>query len=378
MSSEAGEKKFELSAKRREELRKEGNIPRSHDISTTASLAVGLGMLLWGGGALIGYLRETMTRSFAEIGQSNLTLTPQVVGSVFSSGPWLWMTIFLSAIALAVVVTQLVQTGFNIPDDPFRIKFEYVNPIAGLKKLFSLNRLLQTVQSLFKLIVVTAFAWMAIRSLASSAVFVRPVNLDELGKIYVDVGWSLGWRIIMVLVVLAGADYLWQWWKFNRDNRMTFEEVKEERRSMEASPEVIKKRRLMARRVSMRRMLEDMQDATIVITNPTHYAVALKYRRGETEAPIIVAKGIRRSALRIKELAYDLRIAVREDRPLARGLYKHGRVGQPIPPIFYQGVAVILATLYRQGFRASEMYDRPGREEVETAEDSEIWNQEND
>ena len=146
---------------------------------------------------------------------------------------------------------------------------------------------------------------------------------------------------------------------------------------MEASPEVIKKRRLMARKVSMRRMLENMKDATIVVTNPTHYAVALKYRRGETEVPIVVAKGMRLSALRIKERAYDLRIAVREDKPLARGLYKYGRIDQPIPAIFYQGVAIILASLYRQGFIASEAYtSRPG--ELTDAERAELFNEEND
>jgi flagellar biosynthetic protein FlhB len=120
-------------------------------------------------------------------------------------------------------------------------------------------------------------------------------------------------------------------------------------------------------------MLENMQEATIVVTNPTHYAVALKYRRGLDPVPIVVAKGIRMSALRIKERAYDLRIAVREDRPLARGLYKYGKIDQPIPSIFYQGVAVILASLYRKGFQAS---DRPTKLTQDDHDD--ILNQEND
>jgi flagellar biosynthetic protein FlhB len=114
------------------------------------------------------------------------------------------------------------------------------------------------------------------------------------------------------------------------------------------------------------------------VTNPTHYAVALKYRRGETEVPIVVAKGIRMSALRIKERAYDLRIAVREDKPLARGLYKYGRIDQPIPAIFYQGVAIILAALYRQGFHTSEAYTRPAQTELSDAEHDELFNEEND
>jgi flagellar biosynthetic protein FlhB len=338
---------------------------------------MGLGMLTLGGGLLIHYLQEVMTNSFMQVGRSTESLTPQTVGTTLSSGLWMWVGIFAGSIALTVLVTQIAQVGINFADDAFSFKFEKLNPLSGFGNIFSLNRLTQTGQSLAKLAVVTAFAYLALNDIQNSAVFQRPVSLQELGKIYTDVAWSLGWRIIMVLGALAAADYLWQLWKFNRDHRMTLEEVKEERRSMEASPEVIKKRRLMARKVSMRRMLENMKDATIVVTNPTHYAVALKYRRGETEVPIVVAKGMRLSALRIKERAYDLRIAVREDKPLARGLYKYGRIDQPIPAIFYQGVAIILASLYRQGFIASEAYtSRPG--ELTDAERAELFNEEND
>ncbi len=375
MSEDGGDKKFELSAQRREKLRQEGNIPRSHDISTTLILAIGLGMLVWGGGVLVGFLREMMVKSFGQIGQSSLSLTPQTVGSVFANGLWLWLAIFTGAIAAGVAISQVAQVGLNVMDDAIGFKFDRINPLAGFTRLFSLNRLVQTGQSLIKLGMVTAFAYLALKEIQGSAVFSRPVSLEELAATYRNVAWSLGWRVIMVLLVLAGADYFYQFWKFNHDNRMTFEEMKEERRSGEASPEVIKKRRMMGRRLSMRRMLEDMSEATIVVTNPTHFAVALKYRRGETEAPIIVAKGTRRSALRIKEHAYDLRIAVRENKPLAQGLYKYGKVGQPIPPIFYQGVAVILASLYKQGFRPSDNEPRP---ESEMSHDDEIWNKEND
>ena len=359
MSDQAGDKKFELSDKRRQQLRQEGNIPRSHDVSTTTILATGLCILTCGGGLMINYLREIMTNSFLQVGQSGRVVTPQNVGTVFTSGLWLWIGFFAGAIFLAVLVTQIAQVGLNFADDAFSPKFEKLNPLTGLQGIFSLNRLTQTGQSVVKLGVVTGFAYLALKDIQTSPVFSRPVSLDELGKVYVDIGWSLGWRIVMVLGGLAAADFGWQRWKFAYDHRMTLEEVKEERKSMEASPEVIKKRRLLGRKHSMRRMLENMKEATIVVTNPTHYAVALKYRRGETDVPIVVAKGMRLSALRIKERAYDLRIAVREDKPLARGLYKYAKIDQPIPSIFYQGVAVILASLYRQGFHASEAYMRP-------------------
>ncbi len=375
--SEAGEKKFELSAKRREKLRQEGSIPKSHDVTTTTTLGVGLAMMVWGGGMVVGYLREVMRNAFVEVGQAGHGVTPQTVGGLFSSSLWMWIGLFLIVMAAAVFISQVAQVGLNIGDEVLTVKLEKLNPLAGLKQIFSVNRLTQTGQNLIKLGVISAFAYLALQEFRDSPVFARPVSLDEMGKVYTDVAWTLGWRIVMVLGAMAAGDFLWQRWKFNYDNRMTFEEVKEERRSNEASPEVIKKRRMMARKVSMRRMLENMKDATIVVTNPTHYAVALKYKRGVTDAPIIVAKGIRGNALRIKALAYDLRIAVREDRPLARGLYKYGKVDQPIPAIFYQGVATILAALYKQGFQASENYARPAVAAA-GADTDEIWNTEND
>jgi flagellar biosynthesis protein FlhB len=375
--SEAGEKKFELSAKRREKLRQEGSIPKSHDVTTTTTLGVGLAMMVWGGGMVVGYLREVMRNAFVEVGQAGHGVTPQTVGGLFSSSLWMWIGLFLIVMAAAVFISQVAQVGLNIGDEVLTLKLEKLNPLAGLKQIFSVNRLTQTGQNLIKLGVISGFAYLALQEFRDSPVFARPVSLAEMGKVYTDVAWTLGWRIVMVLGAMAAGDFLWQRWKFNHDNRMTFEEVKEERRSNEASPEVIKKRRMMARKVSMRRMLENMKDATIVVTNPTHYAVALKYKRGVTDAPIIVAKGIRGNALRIKALAYDLRIAVREDRPLARGLYKYGKVDQPIPAIFYQGVATILAALYKQGFHASENYARPAVAAAD-ADTDEIWNTEND
>lgn len=377
MSAEGGDKKYDLSQKRRDQLRKEGTIPKSLDVSTTTILAVGLGMLICGGGLLIQYLREVMSNSFLEVGRTGLSLTPQTVGTVVNSGLWLWVAFFLGAIALAVFVTQVAQVGINFADDPFSFKFEKLNPLAGFKSIFSLNRLTQTGQSVVKLAVVSSFAYLALTDIQQSVVFSRPVSLNELGKVYVDVAWSLGWRIVLALAALAAADYGWQMWKFAYDHKMTLQEVKDEQRSQEASPEIIKKRRMMARKVSMRRMMENLKDATIVVTNPTHYAVALKYRRGETEVPIVVAKGIRANALRIKAAAYDLRIAVREDRPLARGLYKYGKIDQPIPAIFYQGVAVILASLYRQGFGASDAYSRQPAK-LSQDELDEIFNEDND
>jgi flagellar biosynthesis protein FlhB len=373
MSDQAGEKKFDLTERRRKQLREEGVVPKSVDVSTTLTLAVSLGILVLGGGILIQYLRDVMANSLQQLGRASTSLSTQQVGSVFTTGLWLWLAIFVGAIALVVFVSQVAQVGIAFADDAFAFKFEKLNPVENLQNLFSLNKLTLAGQNLAKLVVIASFAWMAIQEIQHSAVFARPVSIYELGAEYVNVAWSFGWRIIAALVALAVVDLVWQHWKFNRDHRMTFEDMKEERRSQEMSPEFIKKRRLSHRKVSMRRMLENLKDATIVVTNPTHYAVALRYRRGVDEVPVVLAKGIRKSALRIKEAAYDLRIPVRENKPLAQGLYKYGRVDQPIPAIFYQGVAIILASLFKQGFVTTDPNPYLSKAEL-----NEIMNQDND
>ena len=353
MSDEAGEKKFDLSDRRRQKLREEGIMPKSTDVSTMLTLAVGLGILVMSGGMLIEHLRTIMASSFVQIAHPSSDLPAEQLGSVFHTGLWLWIALFVIAIAVAVFVSQAVQVGLTFADDAFSFKFERFNPVSGLKNLFSVNKLTSFGQNAVKLGVIGSFAWMAMKDIQESPVFQRPVSLDELGAAYVTVAWSFGWRIVAALVALAILDVLWQRWKFSQDHMMTAEEMKEERRSQQMSPEIMKKRRLGHRKVTMRRMLENLKDATIVVTNPTHYAVALRYRRGIDEVPVVLAKGIRKSALRIKEAAYDLRIPVRENVPLARGLYKYGRVDKPIPAIFYQAVAIVLAALFKQGFSTS-------------------------
>jgi len=375
MSDQAGEKKFDLTERRRQQLREEGVMPKSVDVSTTLTLAVGLGMLVMGGGMLIEYLRTIMASSFLQLGHPSTDLATEQVGTVFHTGLWLWIALFVIAIAVVVFASQAVQVGLAFADDALAFKFDKLNPVSGFQNMFNVGKLTSFGQNAVKFAVVASFAWMAMKDIQDSPVFQRPVSLNELGAAYCTVAWSFGWRIVAALVVLALADFLWQRWKFNQDHMMTAEEMKEERRSQEMSPEFIKKRRMTHRKVSMRRMLENLKDATIVVTNPTHYAVALRYRRGIDEVPVVLAKGIRKSALRIKEAAYELRIPVRENVPLARGLYKYGRVDKPIPAIFYQAVAIVLAALFKQGFATTGADPNPFMTKDELRE---IMDQDND
>jgi flagellar biosynthetic protein FlhB len=259
----------------------------------------------------------------------------------------------MGTIALTAIMVNLVQSGpMWIADKLLEQGTSRLNPFTGIKNFFSLRKTVTTAQAILKLSLISVFAYAAVKELQESAVFSRPVNVEELGSFFLLAAWAVGWRVLLALLILGTVDYLYQRWQYEKDNRMSLQDVKEEVKQSEGSVETRRRRRgIMFKMRSMRRQLEDMSSATIVVTNPTHYSVALRYERGVTTTPIVVAKGIRLNALRIRERAAELGVATMENVPLARGLYKHGQVGEPIPPLYYQAVAQILADLFRRGYR---------------------------
>jgi flagellar biosynthetic protein FlhB len=346
------EKELPASGRRRNELRNQGQVIRSVDISNTALLAAGLFGLLAIGQGLAKSLGYIMWSSFSAVGATPRFQEP--VSNFFSQTfqlPFILMVGgFFGLILLASIVSQLFQVGFLVTSEPLNLRPEVMNPVEGLGRLFSIRRTVQLVLMLVKLALISAFVYSAIRELMQEAIFYRMVNIQELAQFIVHTAWSIGWRVILALGIIATIDYLYQRWQFEKDNSMSFQEVKDEFRQTEGSPEVKTRLRTMMRKRSIRRMLEDMQDSTIVITNPTHYAVALRYHKGKMPAPVVVAKGMRLIALRIRARAEELGIPIVENKPLARGLHKHGKVGDPIPIMYYQAVATILVQLLRHGF----------------------------
>lgn len=352
---EGDDKPLPPSAKRLADLRSQGNVPRSMDVNAAILLTTGLAGLLIFGGAMGRKLAEIMAACLSEAGKTAAFKSPYHIFHILGDTELIiMMIIFLSMLAVAAVASQVLQVGIMLTDGPLNPDLEKINPASGIKKLFTLQRTVMAVMALVKLVVIGLFAYAASRELLASDVFIRPVSVQELGGFMLQVLWSVGWRVLLALALIALVDFLYQRWNYAKQNRMSVQDLKEEMKQYEGSPEVKAKQRTMARKFSMRRMLEDMSDATIVVTNPTHYAVALRYQRGKTPAPIMVAKGIRLNALRIKERAIELGVPMMENKPLAQGLFKHGQVGQPIPALYYQAVAILLAQLYKRGYRPVE------------------------
>ena len=251
------------------------------------------------------------------------------------------------ATAFAVVATQVAQGGWNVATEGLQPKFDRLNPVAGFKK-FGLKK--GGVQTLKATLVVSAVVWLSYpfvtRLLASSQQLTLMPIVSSAGLVWGDMR-SLMWKTVVLFVVLGAADYLWQKHQWLDGLKMTKQEVKDDSKMAEGSPETKARFRKVMFESFRRRMMAAVPKATIVITNPTHFAVALEYRRASMGAPVVVAKGQGHMALRIKAIAREAGVPMVENVPLAQALYKTVDVGEAIPGNLFEAVAEILAYLIR-------------------------------
>ncbi|MFA6286560.1 MAG: EscU/YscU/HrcU family type III secretion system export apparatus switch protein [Opitutaceae bacterium] len=271
--------------------------------------------------------------------------------------------IVLLPILVATVVAALLsgglQSGFELTTETIGIKFEKLNPVAGFGRLFSQRVLVHGAVDFFKMAIIGGCLWVAMRELLSDPLFTTPVEAAYLGEFIRRGTLGLLSRLILMLGVIAAISYAYEKYKTHQELMMTREEVKEEHKQAEGNTKMKMAIRRMARRLSQRQMLRAVATADVVVTNPTHYAVALKYERGVDSAPIVLAKGENALARRIKALAVEHEVPMVENRPVARMLHANARVGSPIPSELFQAVAGILAFVYRT--HRYYFYRLPGR-----------------
>jgi flagellar biosynthetic protein FlhB len=239
-----------------------------------------------------------------------------------------------------------IQNKFNTASDVLTPDWNRVNPIEGFGRIFSMRSAPTTAIAIFKLIFIVALTYNEVLKVLHDPIFTSTVNVARMGAFLADVSLRIFLRVSLCLIVIAAADYGYQWWRTNKDMMMTKEEVKEEHKSTEGNPQV-KAARRRRRAQSKAKQLAEVPKADVIVTNPTHIAIALKYDRKTMRAPKIVAKGIRLNAQKIREIGQQYQIPIIENKPLARSLFKHGRIGGEVPSQFYGAVAEILAWVYR-------------------------------
>lgn len=333
-------------ARRRQEAADAGNFPRSTDLTSAVLLLAGLLVVQIMGKTMVAQLadvlRALLGNNFAgppadALNEAMRTAGPAVVRIM---GPIL-LTMFVVSVAVNVM-----QVGFRLTGKPLQPNLSRLNPAAGLSRLFTGQNWFQLAMNLVKLTAVAAVAVVRIRQQFAEVMTLPGMDFPQNMIVGVGLVFDLALRIAVTLLILAVLDWIYRKWKYERDLRMTKQEVKDEAKSMEGDQEIKSRRRSLARKMILQRIHQDVPRADVVVTNPTHLAIALKYDPEKMNAPRVVAKGADYLALRIRQVALANGVPLVERKTLAQALYKSVEVGQEVPPEFYQAIAEILAYVF--------------------------------
>ncbi|MBN2581668.1 MAG: flagellar biosynthesis protein FlhB [Planctomycetes bacterium] len=343
-----GEKTEAPTPRRIEEARERGQVPRSVDLTAALILLAGMAALYLAGDSLGSSLLKTMQEmlEFEHAG----TMDSQTVLVEFARSSHHFVVIVapvILSIAVMAVLANLMQSGLVFTSHPLQPSLDKLNPLTGFGRIFSKRALARLAGNLLKLGGLSWVAYVAIRSDFDRIVALSDMSITEMLRNAGQVVVSLGFKLGAILLVVAVFDYLYQRWQYTEDLKMTKQEVREEMKRMEGDPMIREQRRHIQRQLAMQRMSAAVPKADAVITNPTHFAIAIRYDSDKMAAPQVVAKGADLVAKRIREIAMEHGVPIVEKPTLARALYKAVEVGQEIPMEFYQAVAEVLAFVYR-------------------------------
>ena len=364
MADTSAEKTEKATPKKRKDAREEGQVLKSTEATTAFCAIIMLAfMLLTCSGyieSLMDVFRIYLSTGFLEVG-INGGLTMSSIDGLSREIVVTLITIILPILGVAIVAgvaVNLLQVGFLFTTKPLKPKLSKISPIQGLKRMFSIRTVAELLKSLLKV------------SLLGYIMYSEYIKLlDTLGgyiglELYptfiqiLQTAFTIALKMCLVLLIIALFDYLYQWYKHEKELRMTKQEIKDEYRNMEGDPQIKGKIRQKQRQMSAMRMMESVPTADVVITNPTHFAIALRYTQGVDTAPVVVAMGQDYLAQKIKAVAAEHGVDIVENKPLAQALYKICEIDREIPMEFYQAVADILVYVYRQKNRIDSLFQR--------------------
>lgn len=335
--------------KKREDERKKGNLFQSADVVSSLSTLTIFVILRVTFPYLYRYMSNFIV-TYLSYAATKSSLTQSGAMDVFRDA---WVAILLvsfpvlAAALFAAVLATGVQTRFKFSGEKLKFKFSNISFIQGFKRLFSLRSVAELIKSIVKTIAIGYVMYLQMRKICVGCVAMMSSDILESTIGILNDIMDLVIQMTMVFIAIAAADYFFQWWDFERSIRMTKQEIKEEYKELEGNPETKGRIRQLQRKISGRRMMQQVPQADVVVRNPTHVAVALRYHADEDTAPVVVAKGQDYLAMKIIEIAQQHDIPMKEDRPLARALYAAVEVNSQIPQEFYQAMAEVMAWVYR-------------------------------
>lgn len=348
-----GEKTEQPTSKKLEDARKEGQVAKSKEVANAAGI---LALFL-----IVRFYAGTLGEGFVNYFRGMYNAIPDAIQMFDSAVPFATISVILRQMILqmllmmvpvlliAVVIAfvcDVVQVKWKLTGKPLQPKFSKLNPVKGFGRIFSKNSIVELIKSIAKIGVIGYIAFSEVQKYASELYLLYDIGLYQAIGLVGDILFSVGIKVAAAYLVIALLDFAYQKWKFRQDMMMTKQEVKDEYKNQEGDPQIKGKQRQRMREASQRRMMQQLPEADVVITNPTHFAVAIKYDPDRYDAPYVLAKGEDYLAQKIKEIAREHDIEIVENKPLARMLYANVDIGGLIPPELYQAVAEVLAFVY--------------------------------
>jgi len=341
--NDAASKTEDPTPRRLAQAREKGDVPKTPDLAPLAALAATASVLIFGGAYLSRSLVQGLLPFIAHPDQIQLEngASLGVARMAVSAGAPVLLAVLLAA-GFAGAAGNLVQHGLLFAPEKLKPSLEKLSPMAGFKRLFGLDSLIQFFKSVLKIIVVGFVAWLVVKPHIREFEQLSALDISAIMPLAMKILKKLIFAVGALLLAVAGADFLWQRFRFMERMRMSKEELKEEFKQTDGDPHVKARQRQIRHERSRRRMMQAVPTATVVVMNPTHYAVALSYEAGEAAAPVCVAKGLDALALKIRAIAEESGVPVVEDPPLARALYAAVDLDEMIPPAHYEAVAKII------------------------------------
>jgi len=343
-----GSKTEKATPKKRRDERKKGNVFLSQDAVAVTTLMGSCAALWLLAGRIVDQMAGYMTLCLRAVGDT-LAIGDQVM-ELEQQGVMLLVRTVLPitlVTATCAIIATFAQTRLLVSGELLRPKFSRISPLQGIKRLFSLKSVINALKGIIKITLLMVIVYFSLKGMLDESYKYLYSDLSAACAHLFDVGKTMIIRIVIAFVALASLDYMYEWWDYERQLKMSKQEIKEEYKQTEGDPQIKGKIKEMQRRRAQSRMMQQVPGADVVIRNPTHFAVALRYKPEQDNAPIVLAKGQDELALRIVKTAEEHQVAVIENVPLARSLYAATELNQEIPPELYGAVAEVLVYIFR-------------------------------
>ena len=348
-NGDAGEKTEKPTERKREKAREEGQVAKSMEVTTALMLVTMFSAIKLFTSYMYDKIQEMFKYLYStfELATNEFTMNFVLKIIKYTLSGILSIMFPLFAITVAVgLIGNFLQVGWKPSAKTLKPKFNKLSPLQGFKRLFSLRSIMELLKSLLKITIIIIIVYISIKDKFGLIIVVYDLSLLDGLKLMTDLALDIGIKVGAFFIIVAVVDYIYQRYSLEKQLKMTKQEVKQEYKETEGNPEIKSKIRQKMREASMKRMMQDLPNADVIITNPTHFAVAIQYDSGKSLAPVVIAKGVDILAAKIKSVAVDNDIEIVENKPLARTLYYTVDIGNEIPEELYQTVAEVLAFVY--------------------------------